>query len=314
MEEQLKADLKRSGFKKKKMFDGIFIACVLAFPILHFLVFYVGVNFNSILLAFKTFDQGTGNYVFAGFVNFKTFLSDLTGEQLMSICFKNSLTLYFVGLLIGMPLNILIAFCVFKKIPFEGFFRVVLFLPSIISSIVFVLIFKYFIDYGYPEIMGKLHVTDYPNLLADPRYAFGTIIFYGLWTGFGSGVILYSNAMTRIPVSLIEYDRLEGVGAIKELFTVVIPLIFPTITTFLVTGVAGLFTGSGAVFSFFREDAPSHLYSFGYYLFVKVIGSNSSLADYPYAAAAGLFFTCVAAPITFMVKWALEKFGPSVEY
>ena len=314
MVNQSKADFKRSGLKKKKLYDGIFIACVLAFPVLHFLVFYVGVNFNSILLAFEVFDREAGKYVFAGLVNFKTFLADLAGEQLMSICFRNSLTLYLVGLLVGMPLNILIAFCVFKKIPFEGFFRVVLFLPSIISSIVFVLIFKYFIDYGYPEIMRKLNVTDYPMLLADPHYAFGTIIFYGLWTGFGAGVILYSNAMTRIPVSLIEYDRLEGVGAIKELFTVVIPLIFPTITTFLVTGVAGIFTGSGAVFSFFREEAPMHLYSFGYYLFVKVIGSHSSLADYPYAAAAGLVFTCVAAPLTFAVKWALEKFGPSVEY
>ncbi len=314
MENVSKTYVKGSDFKKKKLRDGIFVACVLAFPVLHFLVFYVGVNFNSILLAFEEFDRESGKYVLIGFNNFKTFLADLAGEPLMLISFKNSIMLYFVGLLIGTPLNILIAFCVFKKIPFEGFFRVVLFLPSIISSIVFVLIFKYFIDYGYPEIMNGLGISVYPELLADPRYAFGTIIFYGLWTGFGSGVILYSNAMTRIPVSLIEYDRLEGVGAVKELFVVVIPMIFPTITTFLVTGVAGIFVGQGAVFSFFREEAPAHLYTFGYYLFTKVIGSNSSLADYPYAAAAGLVFTLVAAPITFGVKWLLEKFGPNAEY
>ena len=311
---KMAAAKKKSGFFNKKVKDGIFIGCVLAFPILHFLVFYIGVNFNSILLAFQKYDQIQGKYEMWGLNNFKAFINDLIYEPLMMISLQNSLTLYFVGLLIGTPLTILISFCVFKKIPFEGVFRVVLFLPSIISSIVFVLIFKYFIDYGYSEIMGWLKISDFPRLLSDPKYAFGTIIFYGLWTGFGSGVILYSNAMTRIPISLMEYGKLEGLNAMQELFLVVIPMIFPTLTTFLVTGVTGIFIGSGAVFSFFRDEAPAHLYSFGYYLFVKVIGSNSSLADYPYAAAAGLIFTAIAAPLTFLVKWLLEKFGPSAEY
>ena len=61
--------------KKKKLLNRkkkqlIFYICIVALPILQFCVFYIGVNFNSILLAFKTFDADTNKYVFDGFNNF----------------------------------------------------------------------------------------------------------------------------------------------------------------------------------------------------------------------------------------------------
>ena len=45
------------GFEQKKRSERLFLAIIFAFPIVQFLVMYVGVNLNSILLAFKTYDQ-----------------------------------------------------------------------------------------------------------------------------------------------------------------------------------------------------------------------------------------------------------------
>lgn len=310
-----KTDREPKKFLSRRRKESIFLFFLLLYPVAHFLIFYVGVNINSILLAFKTFDIDTGIYSFSGFNNFTKFFRELVNEPIMLVSLKNALLLYAVGLVIGVPLNILIAYAVFHKVPMSGVFRVIIFLPQIISSIVFVLIFKYFLDYGMPQVLMKLfHITKPPNLLMDPRYAFPTIIFYGLWTGFGMGIIIYTNAMTRISDSLIEFGKLEGISPLKELWFVVIPMIFPTISTFLVTGVAGLFMSSGAVYSFFGDGAQMSLYTFGYWLFVKVVGGSVKLVDYPYAASAGLVFTLVAAPITLVVKWALEKFGPNPEY
>ena len=48
-----------------------------------------------------------------------------------------------------------------------------------------------------------------------------------------------------------------------------------------------------------------------YIFFVKVLKSEAaSYAQYPYASAAGLLFTVVATPLTLLIKWLLEKFGP----
>ena len=107
---------------------------------------------------------------------------------------------------------------------------------------------------------------------------------------------------------------LAVLGVILAAGIVLAIMIFPTITVFLVTGVGDFFTANACAYTFYAENAPYNVYTLGYYLFIKVIGANASLADYPYAAAAGLCLTLVAAPITLLVKYLLEKYGPDPEY
>ena len=90
-----------------------------------------------------------------------------------------------------------------------------------------------------------------------------------------------------------------------------LPSIFPTISTFLITGVAGIFINQAGLFDFYGDGAQPISYTIGYYLFVKVVGGSGGTAEYPYAAAAGLAMTFVAAPLTLLVKYLLEKYGPS---
>lgn len=297
------------------MGQTIFLFFLLLYPVVHYLVFYIGVNFNSVLFAFQRYDINTGAYYFIGFENFGNFFRSFVSEPFMLTALKNSFIMYAVGLFISTPITIATAYCIFKKIPMSEFFRVVVFLPSVISSIVFVLIFRYGVDCALPELLTKLfNVERPPNLLLDTRYAFGTMLVYGIWVGSGTSVILYAGAMTKIDDSLIEYGKLEGIKPMRELFSIVLPMVFPTFTTFVVTGVAGLFTGSGAIFSFHREYANPEIYTLGYYFFIKVIGEYATPADYPYASAAGVIFTLVAAPVTLLVKWLLEHLGPNAEY
>ena len=300
--------------KRRKLGEGVFVYLALLIPVLQFIIFYVAVNINSILLAFKEYDVLAGKYHFIGFDNFAAFFRDMIREPVLARAAKNSVILYLFGLLVSMPLGITISFFVYKKIPMAGFFKVVLFLPSIISSIVMVLMFKYFMEMVIPNLLSAMGVKEPPNFFYNSKYAFGTLIFYGLWTGFGGGIILYTGAMSRIPDSLVEYGQLEGMSMLKEFIHVTLPMIFPTITVFLVTGVAGLFTNNAGAYAFYAENAAYNVYTFGYYLFIQVIGSKASLAEYPYASAAGLCFTLVAAPVTLLVKYLLEKFGPNPEY
>ena len=90
---------------------------------------------------------------------------------------------------------------------------------------------------------------------------------------------------------MIEYGQLEGISAFREFVSVVVPMIWGTITVFIVTSFVGLFTAQGALFSFFGYQAPYNMYTFGYYFFVMVVGDNATQASYPYAAAASLLFT-----------------------
>jgi len=306
-----KGEKKMGTMSTKRRKELIFFICLVAYPMIQFLIFYVGVNINSILLAFQKFDLDTSTFAFLGgeelFENFSRFINDMVDDSTMIIATKNSVKLYLAGLLIGLPLNLVFSFFLYKKIPGAGFFRVVLFLPQIISSLVVSLMFRYFVENALPALIGQ-------NLLTQKTTGYNTMIFYNIWAGFGSAILIYTSAMTKIDDSLVEFGQLEGISLLQEFWHVTLPLIFPTVTIFLVSGIAGLFTSQASLFNFYGTGARQDMKTLGYIFFVNIMkAENASYAQYPYASAAGLLFTLVATPVTLVVKWALEKFGPSVD-
>lgn len=305
---------KTRSFKKRKRAKNIFLFCVLVYPVLQFAVFYIGVHFNSILLAFKEYNYQTGSYTWVGFTNFAKFIKDMTGDFALISATKNSFVLYAVSIFILLPVQLLSSFFVYKKIPLSGLFKVILFLPSIVSSIVMTIMFKYFVDKALPEILKMFGATNIPIFLFDPATAFKTIIVFIVWSGFGGGMILFTGAMSRIPDQIIESGKLEGLSLIKEFWYITLPMTFPTIAVFIVVGVAGIFTNQAFLYNFFGAGASQDMQTYGYYLFVKVIGNEATLSDYPYAAAGGLLFTLLVAPFTLVVRTLLDKLVPAIEF
>ena len=294
---------------KKKWGELAFYCGLIAYPLIQFIVFYVCVNFNSILLAFKKYDPSTVTYSFWGLGNFSQFVKDIIGDYAMRSAFTNSFWLWLCVLVIGMPLNLIFAFFMYKKIPLSGFFRVVLFMPQIISTLVISLMFRYFVENG----LSSLPFPGF-NLLLDKKTAFPTMIFYNIWAGFGTQILIYTSSMNQISESVVESARLDGASKFREFISITLPSIFPAITTFLVVGVAGFFTNQANLYNFYGGSARDDMLTLGYVFFRKIAGSNdASFAQYPYAASAGVLFTVIAAPITLAAKYALEKFGPSAD-
>lgn len=317
--------------KSYKIGESIFVWGLLAYPLLQFLVFYVGVNLNSILLSFQEYeiiDVGGGVWReswswLSGehfFDNFKRFFEEMSTLPSMGIIVSNSLIAYAVSTLIGLPLNLVFAYIIYKKVPCSAFFQVMLYLPQMVSSVVISLMFSKFISSSFPMLINDVLNLDEifgfepiaKDLMANPATGFGMNLFYSLWAGFGSQLILYAGAMSRIPDSLIEFGELEGITLFKEFFHVVIPMVYSTITVFLVTGIASIFTNQLALYNFYAGGAAPAFRTLGYEFYVMVL--NDSKQDYPYASAAGLIFTLIVAPITLVGRHLLEKYGPTVEF
>ena len=295
--------------------DYIFIGMMTFLPFLQVVIFWGAVNINSIILPFQQYNLANNTFGFVGFdnlfKNFSKFITDFFHDPFMSMTFKNSLLLFVVGNVIMWPVHLVVSYCLYKKVLFSKFFTVMLFIPQMVSSVVFVLVFKYFVEYGIPFIVGD---SQMPSLLSNPDTGFNILLVFSQWLGLGGGMIIYIGAMVRIPESIIEYGKIEGISALKEFWNVVLPMIFPTMSVHLITCVMGLFTNQFVLIPFYGTAAPYSMQTFGYYFFVMVIGENSSYTSYPYAAAASLVFTLTVLPISLFVKWACEKFGPNPEY
>lgn len=298
---------KKSNPYKRK--DNRFFAIMMIWPIAHFLLFYVYINLNSFLLAFQKYDYGAGAFTWNGWNNFREVFYELTHYPMLGIAFKNSAIAYVIGLLLTTPLTILFGFYMYKKLIGHRFFKFMLFLPSIISSIVVVIIFKYFVERFIPEIVFLLTDHRMDGLLANPQTSFATILFYNIWIGFGGNILFYIGAMNRIPAEIVEAGKVDGLTLFGEFIHITLPLIYPTLTTIITCGVVGLFTNQLNLFTFFGTTADYNIQTIGYYLFGNTLKSDETM--YPFLSACGMLLTIIVAPITFLVKFLMERFGPA---
>lgn len=306
---------KQKKLNVKEISKNLFVLSILAYPLLLFIVFYVGINFNSILMAFQSFTiQGEMGWI--GLDNFSSFINDvLGGNAWVSISFTNSLKMYIINLIICMPLYLFFSYILFKKCYGHKFMRAIVMIPQILSGFIMCLIFKKFVTVALPSIMKVNFGYDvFPNLLEHPSFSFGTNIFYMIWISFATSLIVYPNAMNEIDDGILEAAKIDGVNDMfSEMWYIILPLIYPTISTFLITGFSTILTISGSVPTFYMFDAPFETYNMGYFYWKQVIQATS-YNGYPQLAAGGLLMTLIVAPLTIMLKNFLEKFGPVAEY
>lgn len=316
------ANRKKIKFTNKKLGETIFYWSLLAIPLIQFCIFYIGVNFNSVLLAVKRYDYITGEFTFFGINNFKTFFNQVfAGNGSMWHCFKNSLIVYLISVFITTPISILFSYYIYKNGKQKNrpwtpanviaeTAKVLLFLPTIVPSIALVIMFKYFGENSLPELLNKWWGTSFSGLLSNDKTALTYILGFCILTGFGINMILYTGAMSTIDKSQIESAQIDGVTPFRELRRIVFPAIYPTFVMQMVLSIAGFFTSQAFLYSFYGSEAPERIRTFGYYLFITVIDS-ATMSEYPYAAAIGLVFTVLATPVTLLMKFSLEYFGPS---
>lgn len=293
---------------KKNFQDILFCFIILLYPTIQFIIFYLGVNVNTIALAFRHFDYETG-YSFAGFDNFRQAFFNIFNQESFKMAIGNSLLYQLVSIGVGTTLSLLFAYYIYLKKPLAGFFKVMLFMPAVVSSIVLTVIFRLFVGKLYSEIASEIVGSFVPGLLVSAKTQRLTIYLYNVFFGFGTTVLLYSGAMSSTNESVMEYADVDGTNYLQKFFYVLFPMIFPTFITFMVMHVADTFMNQMYLLGFFSDAAPFRVQTVGYFLYAQTL--NATLSGYPLLATYGLIFTIVTMPCVFLVKRLLEKFGPN---
>lgn len=282
-----------------------FLFSMLSLQVINFFVFYVGVNFESIMLAFEMPD-GTPTLQ-----NFQWVFEDFVKEDsVMLEALINTVIFFFVDYIIMRLVALFLSYFLYKKIAGYKFFRVMFYIPSILSAVIMTTIFKTIIGPSGP-IYQLLEITSHaepPEFFADSRYALGAIIIYNCWVGFGGGTIITTGAMSRIPRDVLEAGLVDGVSPVRELFSLIVPMIWPTISTELITGLAGIFSATGPILLLTNGDFDTMTISF--YIFDQV----NRYGAYNEASAIGLIYTLVGIPIVLGGRWLCARIQEDVEY
>ena len=294
--------------RRKLLFYGLWMLL----PLSQLAIFYFAVNINSILLVFQkyTVTDGRGAYVFAGFENFKNLFADGVGFSLngLKTMVKNTLLGFFIPEIITFLPSIITSYYVYKKCLFSKFFRVLLYLPTLLSVLALSIIQYYILELGIPEIAGKFG-KDLDGILSNPDTALTGLIVLQIWFGFCKGIMLYPATMSSIPDSAIESARIDGCDAWGEFWHIILPLIYPTITVMFIADLAGIARVDLGTFNMYGQYTDPKLYTIGYYLYNETL--KAGIADYPHLATFGVFLTLIVVPVVLLVRYLLNKFGPS---
>lgn len=292
---------------KLRPIDKVFIIVMLAIPVVHWFIFWLYVNLNSILMAFQV---PTGEWSMASIEQVIRDLSMPENSELLTSVINT--VIYFIKDVLMLPIQLLVAYFLYKKVNGWRFFQIVFYLPTIVSGVAMANMFIRLIRFDGPLgiILGNLGIDPIPRFLTNSDYATKTILFYTIWMGFGGQMLLFGGALARIPLELIESARLDGITTPKEFIYIIFPLVWGTMSTILILVMTQIFAMNGAIL-LFDPAGTFKTSTIGFWIFNKVrIGGA---AAYNQVAAAGLLFTLVGVPIILFLKWLIEKI-PTVEY
>ena len=297
---------KRTMGQAKKLKDTIFVYCLIALPLIEFFTIYVYINVDSFFLAFQRGGE------FAGLENFKMLWDEVRADNsTILVAIKNTF-IYFGADLILFVWSIFLSYFFYKKILGYKFFRFVLYMPAIISPVVFVVLFKNLTSVnGAISLIVKNFNPDFrmPNLLARSETATWTMVVYVLWMGWTKNMLYLGGSLARIPLEVLESARLDGVGPWDELTKILVPLLLPTLSTLLLLDVVGILGSSGPILLFTKGDYNTTTIS--YWMFTLVYNTGND--QYVKASAAGICLTLIMFPVVYTMRWLIGKID-SVEY
>ena len=309
--------LRRNRGLSKKWHDAIFIIVMLAVPVVHFLVFSVYLNLNTVFLSFQH-KNADGAYVFweNPFTNYVRFFNEsFRSYSDFPACIANSLLYFALNDFVIVPLSVILTYFLYKKIFLHKFFRVVFYLPCIVSMVVMVMVYCFLFN---PQIgivnpileaLGLERIIPEDGWMATRASGTGLIVGYCIWSGLGGNFILLCSAMQRIPDEIIEAGKLDGVGFYRALVSITVPLIGTTLATLFMMGTTVIFTFFLQVKLITGGEHKTGTIMF--YITETVKGNSHDLSG---AATVGMIVAVVGTPIVLATRYIVDKVFPSYEF
>ncbi len=313
------ANVDRNELLKRKFMRALFIISFTILPVGSFLLFYVYVNIDSFAMAFQKPENG--QLVFAGFENFTWVFERIKNGSTIEtdnlrLAFVNTFKTFGINMIMY-PIGIINAYFIYKKIWGYKTFRIIFYLPQIVSSVVVSFFFMELMSPSgfFPDLLTKLYNLDYPlyNPLTDSTFANRMVFLHVIWLGFPGSLIIWGGTFSRIPDSLIESARLEGIGWVKELIQIMIPLVWPTFALTLILAICGIFGSSGAVF--LLTGGQNGTQTVSNWMYMNILHATNPMAKPLYRISAmGLMLTAVSCVLAFTIRKFLASRITEVQY
>jgi len=232
----------------------------LSFVLPAFIIFISVIIFPLVFIMILGFFQwrGYGEMRFIGFGNYVRMFQD----PVFFIGLRNNIMIVLVSVFGQIPLGLLLAYMLYRKMVRGGeFFEVLIFLPITISSVIIAQLWnRIFSPVGIFTAFMRMLTGNQDYILTiveDKNLAIVPILFVLLWQHTSLFMVIFLANLQRIPNSLIEAARLDGASEGGVFIRVIVPMMGYVIFINSVLAISGSFKSFDLVYSM-TGGGPAH--------------------------------------------------------
>ncbi|MCY9695170.1 MULTISPECIES: carbohydrate ABC transporter permease [Paenibacillus] len=229
--------------------------------------------------------KGIGAAKFIGFDNYVEVFKD----PIFWKAFKNNMLIVAASVFGQVPIAMVLALLLMSSTLFQRVIRASVFMPMVLSSVVVGIIWGYIY---HPQIGILNFLLEGIGLdswkkswLSDPKVSMFALMVPIIWNYIGPYMIMFIAALQNISPEIDDAAQLDGVGPVRKLFAVTLPMIWDTVKVAVVLCISGslkafdliyVMTGGGPAHS--TELLASYMYNSTFNVYRFGFGSAISTA------------------------------------
>lgn len=229
--------------------------------------------------------KGIGTAKYIGLDNYVEVIKD----PIFWKSFKNNMLIVAASVFGQVPIALLLSLLLMRSTLFQRVIRASVFMPMVLSSVVVGIIWSYIY---HPQIGILNFMLDHAGLaswkkawLSDPKVSMYALMVPVIWNYIGPYLIMFIAALQNISPEIDDASQIDGVGPVRKLFQITLPMIWDTIKVAVVLCISGslksfdliyVMTGGGPAHS--TELLASYMYNNTFNVFRYGYGSAVSTA------------------------------------
>jgi ABC-type sugar transport system permease subunit len=272
-----------------------------------FTVFYIIPFFWVFQLGLFNWDGISPVKEFVGAANFKEILfSDPSWWRSM----RNAGYITLIALTFQNILAFMLALACDREIRGKNFYRLIFFIPPILSEIVVGMVWRFIInDIEGANMINKFLIAVHlpqlaHNWLSDPRYCLTTVAIVHSWRGFGWGFLIFLAGLQTIPRDLYEVARIDGANAWQQFKNITLPLMVPVTVLVAILTILGTMQAFVLIIALVGGEFVGHTSV----PVLRILESMRGSSRYGYACSQGITFGMILVAVSLLQYKLSQRF------
>src|SRR5690606_27560987 len=225
------------------------------------------------------------------------------------ITLNNNQAIFGISVFGQIPLGFIMAYVLYRKlVGWRDFFQTMIYLPTVISTIVVGILWQsFFSPYGpFTRLMQSIQPGWENTLFLNPKTAMLPVLFVMLWMYTGTYLIIFLASLQKIEPELIEAAKIDGANEWQVLGRVILPALSGVLVTTIILAISGSLKSFDLIFAMTAGNPARRTSVLSLYMYDTAF---RGAPDFPLANAVSTFMVMLSLGLIGIVRLLEKRLG-----